>query len=387
MEQYDIIIAGSGAAGLSLAYYLSCSPLLQSKKVLLLDKDPKVENDRTWGFWTKKATPLDDIVSFSFSEAEFISQDFSTLLPLSPYQYKVIEGARFYEHVKRKLSALPNFHFRTEEIKSMESGEEAAILTTNYSSYKASWIFNSCFLEKELAKAAQNHLFLRQHFKGWVIKTPEACFDSSRVRLFDFRTPQKGSMRFFYIIPQTPEQALIEYTLFSAELLQPPAYDEAIDQYIREILQIKDFEVVEQEWGVIPMTTFPFPARTGKRIINIGSVGGASKPSTGYTFLRIQQQCQSLVQQMEKEQELLPLPMGSTRFCLYDEMLLNIMDKKGDYSEEIFRQLFQNNPVQRILKFLDEETHLGEELLIMNSVPRKKFIKSFLNLKFGTPFY
>ena len=127
--------------------------------------------------------------------------------------------------------------------------------------------------------------------------------------------------------------------------------------------------------------------QTGKRIINIGSVGGASKPSTGYTFLRIQQQCQSLVQQMENGQEPFPLLMGSTRFGLYDEMLLNIMDKKGDYSEDIFRQLFQNNPVQRILKFLDEETHIGEELLIMNSVPRKKFIKSFLNIKLGTPFY
>ena len=387
MEQYDIIIAGSGAAGLSLAYYLSYSPQLQHKRILLLDRDTKVKNDRTWGFWTKKATLFDDVVSFTFSHAEFISQDFSTLLSLSPYQYKVIEGASFYNFIKRRLAQLPNFHLRTEEITAMESGEEQASVNTDTNRYEAPWIFNSCFLENEIVKAAKDHLFLRQHFKGWVIKTPEESFDISRVRLFDFRTPQMGAMRFFYLIPQAPNQALIEYTLFSPELLQPQTYDEAIARYIHEVLQIKRFEVREQEWGVIPMTSYPFPARKGKRILNIGSVSGASKPSTGYTFLRIQQQCQSIVKQLEKEEEPLPLLQSPSRFGLYDEMLLNIMDKKGDYSEEIFSELFRRNPPQRILKFLDEETHLGEEFLIMNSVPRKKFIKSFLNLKFGIPFH
>lgn len=386
MQQYDLIIAGCGAAGLSLAYYLSQSPGLQKKSVLLLDKNPKTSNDRTWGFWTKAPTPYQDIVSYHFDQAEFLSAGFSAVLPLTPYQYQVIEGIRFYDFVRERLEAFPNFHLRQEEITGLESGVQEALVHTRENSYQATWVFNSCFLDEKLKTAARKDLVLQQHFKGWVIKTPEPAFDPERIRLFDFRTPQQGNMRFFYLIPQAPDRALVEYTLFSSQLLEPVAYEEALRRYIREVLQLKEYTIEEEEWGVIPMTTYPFPGRQGKRIIHIGSVGGASKPSTGYTFLRIQQQCRQLIGLLEEHK--LPYLKASprSRFSLYDGMLLNVMEQQGERSEEIFRMLFKNNSVQRILKFLDEESHLGEEFLIMNSVPRSLFLQSLLNLKLGIPF-
>lgn len=387
MQQYDIIIAGSGAAGLSLAYYLSLSPILKNHSILLLDKDAKNQNDRTWGFWTKDPTAFDAAVSYQFQQAEFISHHYSALLSLAPYKYQVLEGIKFYKFIKEHLQHFPNIQFRQENIMAMESGGNAgAWVTTLQGTYQASWVFNSCFIEDELKKAARQSLFLQQHFKGWVIQTSQPAFEPDHLRLFDFRTPQKGAMRFFYMIPQAPDKALVEYTIFSDQILEPAAYKEALQEYIYTVLQQTEYAIIEEEWGVIPMTTYPFPSQKGDRIINIGSLAGASKPSTGYTFLRIQDQCQEIVRKMEQERSPHTPFQAASRFQLYDQMLLNIMAKKGAMSEKIFSNLFQNNPAARILKFLDEDTALWEEIQIMNSVPRIPFIQSFLNLKAGIPF-
>lgn len=390
MQQYDIIIAGSGAAGLSLAWYLSHSPWLEGRSVLLLDRSNKTENDRTWGFWTKEPTAFEAAVSYRFDQAEFISASYSANLPLTPYQYQVIEGRRFYELVLGRLSRFPNIQFRQGEIRDMSSENGMAVVCTRNETYRAQWAFNSCFIEEELKRAARQGVFLQQHFKGWVIKTPQPVFDPQSVRLFDFRMPEgsagQGTMRFFYVIPHSSDTALVEYTLFSPALLEPADYERALRDYVKEQFGLEEYQVLEEEWGVIPMTSYRFPVRRGSRIVNIGSVGGASKPSTGYTFMRIQQHCKALVAQLEAGAEPGAKIESSARFRLYDVMLLNIMQQRGLETEKVFSQLFSKNPTARILKFLDEQTHPLDELLIMNSVPRGLFIRSLLNLGLGVPF-
>ena len=52
--QYDYIIAGAGCAGLSLAVHMIHSGKFSDKKILIVDKDDKQKNDRTWCFWEKE---------------------------------------------------------------------------------------------------------------------------------------------------------------------------------------------------------------------------------------------------------------------------------------------------------------------------------------------
>ena len=382
-QQFDVIIAGSGAAGLSLAWYLSQSEVCKNWSVLLLDKNPKNQNDRTWGFWSKAPTPFDYIVSWRFSKAEFISRYYQNVLELAPYRYQVLEGIRFYEYVRKTLAELPNFCFRQEEVKHINSGEELASVQTEQATYVAPWVFSSIFSPEKVKQRVRQEkgLYLMQHFKGWLIQTPEPAFNSRQVRLFDFRTPQYGQMRFMYVIPQAPDKALVEFTLFSKSLLAPAEYEEALEVYIRQVLKLEEYRVLDKEWGIIPMTTHQFPAREEGRIIYIGTAGGASKASTGYTFLRIQAHCEALVSQLEQGVPPFARVTSSRRFRLYDAMLLNIMDRQGEKSEAVFSELFRNNPPQRILRFLDEGTHFGDELKIMNSVPRTLFLRSFLQLQ------
>ncbi|AHM60427.1 Lycopene beta and epsilon cyclase [Flammeovirgaceae bacterium 311] len=376
---YDYIIAGAGAAGLSLAWHLTHAPGLRQKQILLIDRAAKTENDRTWGYWAKGEEPFDEWTSWQFQEAEFFSRYHTATFSLAPYSYRVLQGKRFYEVVRGWLSQLPNVHWLQTSIQGFDDTETGAVVYTGAGSFKAGLIFNSCFLGEALKKAAKKSISLKQHFKGWVIETEGPVFQPHLLRLFDFRTPQRGSLRFFYLIPHSPTRALVEYTLFSSSLLAPAAYEQELKRYIGEVLQLNQYTIVEEEWGVIPMTTYQFPKKQGDHILNIGSVGGASKPSTGYTFRRIQQQCRDLVQQLEAGK--VPVPVSATaRHRLYDATLLNILDKKGEEGEAVFAGLFKKNPLPRLFKFLDEETHIGEDLLLMQTVNKPLFLQSMLSL-------
>ena len=60
-KKYEYIIAGAGLAGLSLAYKIRKDQSLNGKSILLVDKDHKNKNDRTWCFWSRTKGDFDDI--------------------------------------------------------------------------------------------------------------------------------------------------------------------------------------------------------------------------------------------------------------------------------------------------------------------------------------
>jgi len=378
-DHYDYLFAGGGCAALSLAFYMNEAGLLQDKTALIIDPLEKNQNDRTWAFWTKEKTDFDEIVFRSWEYARFIGGSFNEKIALSPYAYQVIRGIDFYQFVLKKLRQNPNIHFLKDKVLELQNDR----VKTTQQTFKADWIFNSCFKE-ELISTATNRkiLFLKQHFKGWVIETPENVFATDEVRLFDFRTPQNNLMRFMYILPFAPNKALVEYTLFSENLLAVEEYDFALQQYLSEVLKIRNYRIVEEEVGSIPMTTFPFEFQTSPNIFNIGTLGGCSKASTGYTFLNIQKQAQKIVHSLQKNKHPQFNPFTSKRHQLYDAMLLKIIRDKGHLSEKIFTDLFQKNPIERLFKFLEEESSLQEDLKLMNSVPAIPFIQSFFQLKF-----
>jgi lycopene beta-cyclase len=88
---YDFIIAGGGAAGLSLAYHLMRSPLCD-RSILIVDKDAKDHNDRTFCFWTDGPSLFDEVVHRSWSQLQFVGDDFEKVIPLGNFRYQMIRG-------------------------------------------------------------------------------------------------------------------------------------------------------------------------------------------------------------------------------------------------------------------------------------------------------
>ncbi len=376
LSHYDYIIAGGGAAGLSLLHHLLDSRL-SGQSILVVDKERKTQNDRTWCFWEAGKNPYEEIIYHSWDTVKFHSPTFSRTLNLSPYSYKMIRGIDFYQHVLHRAADFSNVFFMQAEIDSLVDLPESARLTADGRDFEADWIFSSLRSPSE-RQMAENHNYLLQHFKGWVIHTPEPFFSTGQATLMDFRVEQHGDCRFMYVLPTDQQTALIEYTLFSEELLSQEAYDQALIRYLRDFLQLDDYTIEHQEFGIIPMTDMAYPPAEGKHIVNIGTAGGVTKPSTGYTFMRIQQDSQQIVNQLLAGAS--PHRKASSwqeRFMLYDSTLLNVMTHEGLPAWNIFTHLFKNNPPQRVFKFLDEQTNFWEEIKVASSVPTLPFLKGF----------
>ena len=294
MTAYDFAILGGGASGLSLALALAQSPL-GNRSILLVEKDAKDRNDRTWCYWTSQNSPFDDIRYHAWGNVRFVSDHINLKIPLQPYRYQMIRGIDFYNYLRRELMQYPNVNFLTGTVEGWENGEENAQVWVNGSVFRAAWVFDSRLTPADIHPVPTKYHYLKQHFKGWEIETDAPFFDPDTATLFDLRTEQRSGLSFFYILPYSQSRALVEYTLFSAELLPSEEYDQALQDYISNRLGIRQYQTLEVETGVIPMTDHPFPRKLGRRVLSIGTRGGRVKPSTGYAFSRIQRDTQAIV--------------------------------------------------------------------------------------------
>jgi lycopene beta-cyclase len=351
--------------------HIISSGRLADKRILLIDKDPKKTNDRTWCFWEKGKGLFESIVCKKWKKVSFFGEGFEDELSLNPYTYKMIRGIDFYSYCFTEISKQPNFTIRFEGVDKVFSSDNTGIIVNGEPIY-AGYVFNSILFGKPLLRARQ--YWLLQHFKGWVIETEGNEFNEDMATLMDFRPVQQNGTTFCYILPFASNKAIVEYTLFSKSLLAPQEYAQQLHKYINDILLIKSYKIIEEEFGVIPMTNFCFPSRQNN-IINIGTAGGRTKGSSGYTFRSIQKQSQDIVQQLFNHGDIV-CKKESARFTFYDSVLLNILFNNRLPGKKVFTDLFKKNPTASVLKFLDNESTLTEELKIIATLPTWPFLKA-----------
>jgi len=178
------------------------------------------------------------------------------------------------------------------------------------------------------------------------------------------------------VMPFSEKRALVEFTLFTPSLLDHDAYESALKDYIANVLGITDYTIAEKEFGVIPMTDHDFPINEG-RIIYLGTAGGKTKPSSGYTFKFIQKHVQALVSQLEeKGNPYIKSNLLKKRFLWYDRVLLHILFYRKVEGARIFHLLFKRNKINRLFAFLDNESYINQELILLNTLPQWPFMKA-----------
>ncbi len=374
MPHYDYIFAGAGAAGLSLLTRMITSGKFSNKKILLIDKAPKNVNDRTWCFWEKEKSFFEEIVFRKWDRLLFESNSFSSPLDIAPYQYKMIRGIDFYNYCFGIIKQESNIDIRYGEIRFEQLNENR---TTIYLDEKElntdkSIVFNSIPFA---SPSSNKSLHLLQHFKGWIIETKDRKFDPGNATLMDFRVHQEQGASFVYVLPLDPNRLLVEYTLFTENLLPTEKYNIELSNYISRFLQLQQYTVEEEEFGVIPMTSARFPFYHNG-LYHIGTAGGQTKASTGYTFQFIQKQSRQIVERLEKNQSLKDISSSPARFHFYDSILLQLLFDKIPEGREIFTRLFRRNKASSIFKFLDNESSMFEELRIISSLQFAPFLKA-----------
>ena len=351
MKEFDYIIIGGGCAGLSLAYELEINDKLKEKTLAIIETREEYKRDKTWSFWKVYNHNFEDCVIKSWNNFTINTSKGFRELSNKSFPYQSINSEKFYKKINSKLSLNTNVSF---------------FKNINEINSKNSLVFNSVF-ESELDKSK-----LWQHFQGIEIETPKNIFDDSIINLMDFNCDQRNDVHFFYTLPFSKNKALIETTWLSnlkdQNLMD---YDLQLENYIKNNLGIKNYKINFTEKGAIPLFYPSF--NNDYKTINIGSAGGMTRLSTGYTFLNIQEHSNYIVNNIDKIEKVKKFNFGK-KYQFLDKIFLRVLKDYPEKMPKIFFDMFKNSS-NTIIKFLSNKSNIFEDLLIILKMPKWIFLR------------
>ena len=352
MKEFDYIIIGGGCSGLSLAYELEVNNKLKNKTLAIIEPRAEYKRDKTWSFWKTINHNFEDCVIKDWNNFSINTSSKSIELKAKNFPYQAINSELFYKKINNVLFKNKNIYF----FKNMNE-----INTDN------SLIFNSV----PVSNPDKSKLW--QHFQGVEIETEKNIFDTEIINLMDFNCEQRDRVHFFYTLPFAKNKALIETTWISRlddNYLKD--YDSQIEKYIKNSLGIKNYKINYKEEGAIPLF-YPTYINEDKKI-NIGSAGGMTRLSTGYTFLNIQEHSKYIRENIDKIESVKTFAIEK-KYKFLDNIFLKVLEKHPEKMPDIFFKMFVGS-TNTVIKFLSNKSNIFEDLLIILKMPKWIFVKS-----------
>ena len=350
MKEFDYIIIGGGCAGLSLAYELETHKKLEDKTLAIIEPRSEYKRDKTWSFWKVISHNFDDCIKKSWKEFSIKLPSNSKVIKCEDSPYQSIDSGLFYKKINDKLAKNKNIKF-FKNIKDVN--------------------INNAFIFNSVPSLNDNKSNLWQHFYGIEIETNEDFFNDNTAVLMDFDCDQRNSVHFFYTLPFTKKRALIETTWISKEDGSLKDYESQVKNHIN-CLGIKDYKINFKEEGTIPL--FQPINEKKKNEINIGTAGGMTRLSNGYTFLNIQEHCKYIRMNIENIKDTKRYELEKKYYFL-DKIFLKVLEKHPEKMPNIFSKMF-SSPSAIAIKFLSNKSNIFEDLLIILKRPKWLFIKT-----------
>ncbi|NND33957.1 MAG: lycopene cyclase [Saprospiraceae bacterium] len=376
MESFDYIIVGAGAAGLQLVLAMQEDSFFATRQILIIEKSQKNVNDKTWCFWEKGPGKWDQVIAKSWSKSVFVSADHHTPLDLGDYKYKMLRSIDFYRMAKDKINDVANIRWITDEVKAINQGSPTEVITAN-ANYQAKHVFDSQ-IDGDFYASQEKYINVLQHFKGWLVETKDAVFDPECFTMMDFRIKYPESTSFTYVLPVNSRQALVEFTFFSPQTIPDDEYDYYLKKYMVKILGAAEYEILEIEKGLIPMSNYPFHKSNSTCMTKIGTAGSWVKASSGYSFKNAEKYSAKIIDNI-KHGRIPNEALFSHRHKKYDSLFLDVLYNNNHLGERLFSDMYTKNDISQILAFLDEDTTLIEELKIITTFPWNPFLKALKN--------
>jgi lycopene beta-cyclase len=287
----DVAILGAGVSGLCLARALADGPL-RDLTVLLVDGARDDDELRTLSYWARGATALDDLEARRWTTLRVHDGARAVDVPLREHSYRTVFFAELQRAVKRRFAGDPRLRLVEGRAGELADGDDGATFSVGGERVRARWVFDSRFARRELAVDPRRWHLLWQHFHGWIVRAERDVFDPTAADFLDFRTGLSLGDTFFYVLPFSPREALVELVSFA-----PVDAEAAVARWLDAHAGLRpgEYTFERREAGVSPMTEQPFARAGGRRIRRIGVAGGRLKASTGYALTRILDDCDAIV--------------------------------------------------------------------------------------------
>jgi len=364
---YDYIFCGFGLSTLLVLEEFEVQNLLVGKSILILEKEASFP-EKTWCFWERGVGKWDDLLSGMWSKG-YVKDEFQRVEVLDGLLYKCLPSAALRNRMMEKLQNY-NCVFKNQKTISWDDCGDRVVVRTESQSYTSQFFFNSSYTA--IDHQIQSNVLL-QHFEGWFVKTKSPAFIPSEALIMDFSVAQKGNTRFMYVLPFSETTALVEYTLFSPSLIPEKEYADEIHGYLED-RNITEFEITAKEFGVIPMTVHPFWKQNTRNVLHIGTAGGWTKASTGYTFKTAEKYASKLATMLNDNPCDFSKFYEQSRFNWYDSLFIDVLHRDNKIGKNLFMSLFTKARSNEVMAFLHEETTLIEEIGIIANCPQRPFL-------------
>ena len=352
MKIYDIAFVGMGASALGtykLRYYN------QDSSIIGIDRDFNNSRNNFFAFWmTEWMAPFKDIIMNKWNTWEFYHQHQKITHESIVSPYCVI---RYQDWKKFCLEKSYNISIKVNNAYKIHKKDDFFEITLdNEEKVYCKKIYDSRSVNVE------NDGF-KQHFIGNIITVKDG-HKIKNARLMDFRVKQDQGLHFIYLLPLDNNRLLVESTVFSKFLLDPKWYQNQISTYIEKNLDIKKYEVIDSEQGVLPM--FEINSQNKDNYVQIGTKGGATKMSSGYAFAFFLKQLTS------KDKD-----YHSYWNKWMDKIFVNYLEN-NDKSDEIFIKMAKRLNGEEFSSFMMGHAKFITKLKIIFAMPKIAFIRSYL---------
>ena len=357
MKDFDYIIIGGGCSGLSLAYELEKKAKLKNKSLAIIDNRENYARDKTWSFWKVNKHNFEDCVIKNWNEFSINTNKGTLYKECNQFPYQAIDSGLFYKKILLRLNQNKNIHF-------FKDKKEVNL--------NKSLVFNSI---PELSNK-DNQIW--QHFCGYEIEATKEFFDEGIMNLMDFNCDQKNSVHFFYTLPFTKKRALVETTWLSQMQDEEELdYDQQLKNYINNNLNLKNYNIIFKEKGKIPL--FRTSNTNKQNLLNIGTAGGMTRLSTGYTFLNIQEHCQFIVKNIDNLNSIKPFKIKE-KYEFLDKIFLNVLKEHPKIMPDIFYNMFKSSS-KNVINFLSNKSNFFEDISVILKMPKIVFLKALVKNK------
>ncbi len=376
---YDYVILGAGCAGLS-----TCLALLEAGvtgPISVIDARIDYRDDRTWCFWDVEPTPFTHLARASWDTWRVAESGSTGTVIHSETAYVSLAATDFYTYTLDAISRYPNVELRlgervgdpVEDL-SVDPGGHAMINTSQGPVRSRQLVDSRGFspASEEIALARATATWVPQQFLGLHIRAARPVFAPDECTLMDFDVDQSQGLRFMYVLPTSDSEALIEDVYMSETLLAADGYRREIETYLVDFFGLNpdEYEVLGEERGYIPMTDHNFRSTVSSHITALGVAGGATRASTGYTFLGIQRSVAKYVHRMVHGSA----PAAEPKCSLLDAIFLRFLADNPGRAPRVFGLLFGRVNTDSLVRFLTERSTFADHARLIIALPKLPFL-------------
>ena len=370
-DVFDLVILGGGCAGLSLSMALEAHGG-RAPRTLVIESRTEYRNDRTWCFWNDRSMVLPYQIQHHWQTMRVSHGGQSVALDCGATPYHMLAGEDFYACALASIDRQPNITLQMSTSVVSEPRFDGNLWTIDTSA--GSLLARNVVDTRPPKAVVSGGSSLWQSFYGMEIECKAAVFDDISLDLMNFLDPDPRHVPFVYVLPVTPTRALIELTVFGAQPLGPNALGAQLDTAVAKLVNGSPFEILRSEHGILPMGLYEAPQPLHQSYVRVGVMAGSARPSTGYSFQRIQLWADECASSLVQHRQPAPHRPDPLYLRLMDRIFLEVLRTDPIRGGAIFFSLFSHADTARVIRFLSGRGGVVDSLAVVLAMPFAPFL-------------